>query len=114
MTFEVLNFKSLTVKRILSFYWFEYLSQKWRQNQQGLNRILSYIFQCNRSKFEKIDSLNAEKFSQQHNILQSLQRSKSEDQKLSYQQNNKNTKLWAVNSHTLSIVFKILRLIRYS
>ena len=80
-----MNFKSLTVKRILSFYRFEYLSQKRRQNSQELNRILSYIFQCNRSKFEKIDSLNAEKFDQQHDVLQSLERSRSEDQKLSYQ-----------------------------
>ncbi len=50
-----------------------------------LNRIFDYIFQCNRSKFEKIDSLNAEKFSQQHDVLQSLKQSRSDDQKLSYQ-----------------------------
>jgi len=80
-----LNFKSLTVKRILSFYQFEYLSQKWRQNQQVLNRIFDYIFQCNHSKFEKINSLNAEKFSQQHDVLQSLKWLRSDDQKLSYQ-----------------------------
>lgn len=73
------------MKRILSFYRFEYLSQGRRQNQQVLNRIFGYIFQCNRPKFEKIGSLNAEKFSQQHDVLQSLGRSRSEGQKLSYQ-----------------------------